>query len=63
MIMKTDDQLGYSCHLGVRITWAELKSELTRSDALERVTRIELAWPAWKESAHRPERNQMRLLV
>jgi hypothetical protein len=48
MIMKTDDQLGYSCHLGVRITWAELKSELTRSDALERVTRIELAWPAWK---------------
>ena len=25
-----------------------LKLELTRSDALQRVTRIELAWPAWK---------------
>ena len=25
-----------------------LKAALTRSDAVERVTRIELAWPAWK---------------
>ena len=28
---------------------------LTRLDAVERVTRIELAWPAWKESACPPE--------
>jgi hypothetical protein len=47
MIMKTDDQPGYSCHLRVRITWAS-ESSLTRADAVERVTRIELAWPAWK---------------
>jgi hypothetical protein len=30
---------------------------------VERVTRIELAWPAWKESARLPEPTRMRLLV
>ena len=30
------------------------KSELTRSDDVERVTRIELAWPAWKAKPKRP---------
>ena len=30
---------------------------------MERVTRIELAWPAWKESARLPEPTRMRLLV
>jgi hypothetical protein len=28
-----------------------LKVELTRNDDAERVTRIELAWPAWKAGA------------
>jgi hypothetical protein len=36
---------------------------LTRAFAVERVTRIELAWPAWKESARLPEPTRMRLLV
>jgi hypothetical protein len=36
---------------------------LTRAFAVERVTRIELAWPAWKESAYLPEPARMRLLV
>jgi hypothetical protein len=27
---------------------------------VERVTRIELAWPAWKESARPPEPTRMR---
>ena len=29
----------------------KLKVNLTRNDAVERVTRIELAWPAWKAGA------------
>jgi hypothetical protein len=33
---------------------------LTRGDAAERVTRIELAWPAWKESARPREPTRMR---
>jgi hypothetical protein len=40
-----------------------LKVVLTRNDDLERVTRIELAWPAWKESAHLLEPTRMRLQV
>jgi hypothetical protein len=31
-----------------RLGEAEWKSPVTRDDAVERVTRIELAWPAWK---------------
>jgi hypothetical protein len=31
-------------------------ARLTRAFAVERVTRIELAWPAWKYSAHRGRR-------
>jgi hypothetical protein len=34
--------IGCSSNLGT------LKAKLARSDDLERVTRIELAWPAWK---------------
>jgi hypothetical protein len=36
---------------------------LARAFAVERVTRIELAWPAWKESARLREPTRMRLLV
>jgi hypothetical protein len=35
-------------------------AELTRCFAVERVTRIELAWPAWKESARPREPTRMR---
>jgi hypothetical protein len=34
--------------IGCSNNFRTLKGELTRSDDLERVTRIELAWPAWK---------------
>jgi hypothetical protein len=40
-----------------------IQNDLTRSDAVERVTRIELAWPAWKESARLLEPTRMHLLV
>jgi hypothetical protein len=39
------------------------KGPLTMAFAMERVTRIELAWPAWKEPARLPESTRMRLLV
>jgi hypothetical protein len=29
-----------------------IKAALIRGDAVERVTRIELAWPAWKVTVH-----------
>src|SRR5512133_1859333 len=40
-----------------------VNTAVTRGDARERVTRIELAWPAWKESAYLPGPARMRLLV
>ena len=45
------------------ITSAVKICSLTRLDTVERVTRIELAWPAWKESARLREPTRMRLLV
>jgi hypothetical protein len=39
------------------------KAALARDVAVERVTRIELAWPAWKESVRPPEPTRTRLLV
>ena len=42
---------------------ATQKRPLTRAFTAERVTRIELAWPAWKESARLREPTRMRLLV
>jgi hypothetical protein len=39
------------------------KRPLTRAFTAERVTRIELAWPAWKESARLLEPTRIRLLV
>jgi hypothetical protein len=36
------------------------KAVLTRVNAAERVTRIELAWPAWKESVRLLEPTRMR---
>jgi len=39
---------------------ADTNVALTTHFALERVTRIELAWPAWKESAHPREPTRMR---
>jgi hypothetical protein len=45
------------------ITTRRRDSSLTSANAVERVTRIELAWPAWKESARLLEPTRMRLLV
>jgi hypothetical protein len=38
-----------------------LKVGMNRDFTVERVTRIELAWPAWKDSARPPEPTRMRL--
>ena len=43
-----------------RLVTRTAKALLTRLSAVERMTRIELAWPAWKESACPPEATRMR---